>query len=114
MLHQNSIAERLIGKVLSGNPYWEILLDLYLADLEQRSLYQSCLAAGAPPANAHRHSIRLEAMGAVARADDPGDHRRRNVSLTPHMKEALDQIMEEVDGLFSGLQSAGAIGSVVA
>ncbi len=103
MLRRHTIVERLIGKVLSTDPYWEILLDLYLAELEQRSLYQSCLAATAPPANAHRHSARLENMGAVTRVDDPDDHRRRTVRLTPRMREAFDQIMDEVSELVSVL-----------
>ncbi len=84
-------------KALSPNSYQEILLDLYLAALEDRQIYQSCLAGAGPPASAHRQAVRLEALGAVSRSLDDEDHRRVNVVLTPQIETILDAFLDAVD-----------------
>lgn len=94
LIAQRQIVERFLGTTLGANPYWDILLDLYLADYEERLVYQSCLAPGAPPAKAHRQSARLSKLGAVVRALDEADHRRMNVTLSPETRHALDVIMD--------------------
>ncbi|MBV1686413.1 hypothetical protein KRR38_01675 [Novosphingobium sp. G106] len=84
-------------KALSPSAYQEILLDLYEARLENRQVYQSCLAPGGPPATAHRQAARLEALGAVSRSPDTSDHRRQNVMLTEDMQAVLDHFMDAVE-----------------
>jgi hypothetical protein len=84
-------------KALSPSAYQEILLDLYEAQLDSRQVYQSCLAVSGPPATAHRQAARLEALGAVNRSLDTGDHRRQNVMLTEDMQAVLDHFMDAVE-----------------
>ncbi|MBN8818713.1 MAG: MarR family transcriptional regulator [Sphingomonas sp.] len=94
LIAERQIVERFLGATLGANPYWDILLDLYLAEYERRLVYQSCLAPSAPPAKAHRQSARLSKLGAVERALDEADHRRMNVTLSPDTRQALDMIMD--------------------
>ncbi|MBV1687709.1 hypothetical protein KRR38_08480 [Novosphingobium sp. G106] len=84
-------------KALSPGAYQEILLDLYEAQLDDRQVYQSCLATPGPPATAHRQAARLEALGAVSRRPDTSDNRRQNVVLTQDMQAVLDHFMDAVE-----------------
>jgi DNA-binding MarR family transcriptional regulator len=94
LIAERQIVERQLGTTLCANPHWDNLLDIYLAEFEGRSVYQSCLASGAPPAKAHRQSARLAKLGVVERALDPEDHRRMNVSLKDETRAAFDTIMD--------------------
>ena len=94
LIAERQIVERQLGLDLCANPYWDILLDIYLARFEARSVYQSCLAPGAAPAKAHRQSTKLMRLGAVDRALDPEDHRRMNITLREETCAALDRIMD--------------------
>lgn len=88
-------ATKLLGNVLSGDPYWDAILDLYLAESEERSVYQSaiCIRELSQP-SAHRLSSRLEQMGAVIRTPDTFDCRRRNLVLTEEVRQAIDEVMD--------------------
>lgn len=93
-------------KALSPSAYQEILLELYLAGLEDREVYQSSLAPTEPPATVHRQAARLEALGAVTRSVDGRDQRRLNLTLTPLMQSVLDVFMDAADQEFHlGLHS---------
>jgi len=96
LIAERRIIEGELGPDLCPNPYWDILLDIYLARFEMRSIYQSCLAPAAPPAKAHRQSARLFKMGAIERALDPADHRRMNITLRSETLAALDRIMDRL------------------
>lgn len=84
-------------RALSPSVIGEILLELYVAGLERRQLYQSSLAPTEPSATIHRLVARLEGLGAVARSLDPSDHRRLNVVLTPAMQSVLDEFIDAVE-----------------
>ena len=84
-------------KALSPSAYQEILFELYLAGLEGRQVYQSCLAPTQPQATVHRQAARLEALGAVTRSVDGRDQRRLNLTLTPLMRSMLDLFMDAAD-----------------
>jgi hypothetical protein len=84
-------------RALSPSVVGEILLELYVAGLERRQVYQSSLAPTEPSATVHRLVARLEGLGAVARSLDPRDHRRLNVVLTPTMQAVLDEFIDAVD-----------------
>lgn len=87
-----------LGRRLAGAPYLTFLLELYLAELEGKPTFQSCIATDEPPANAHRRAAELAKLGALKREADPADHRRVNLRLKPKIREALDQAM---DGLMA-------------
>ena len=84
------------GKAFSPSIYQELLLNLYLAELENKPVYQSWLAPAGPPATVHRQVARLEALGAVSRSPNADDHRRMNVTLTPGMLALLDDFMDAI------------------
>lgn len=84
-------------RALAPNPYHEILIDLYLAELTGRRVYQSGLAGTGPAVSTHRQAARLEELGAVTRTVDPADQRRLNVALTPAMRAHIEDILDKVD-----------------
>lgn len=81
-------------RALAPNAYHEILLDLYLAEVEDRPIYQSALAGSGPPVSTHRQVARLEALGTVTRMPDASDQRRLNVTLTPGFREVFEQAID--------------------
>lgn len=88
----------MLGTGLCPNPNWDMLLDLYLAELEHRSVYQSalCLAAHIPESSAHRWTVKLAEQGVLLRRIDPADRRRVSVSLAPATAATLHRIMERI------------------
>jgi DNA-binding MarR family transcriptional regulator len=69
---------------LLGEPAWDILLDLYVADCRGHSVSVSnaCLAADTPASTALRWLQHLQSEGLVERLADKNDARRHYVRLT--------------------------------
>lgn len=69
---------------LFADPAWDILLELYAAQLAQRriSVGAVCVGAAVPGTTALRWISALEKRGLVARHDDPYDGRRVYLRLT--------------------------------
>ena len=86
------------GFDLLGEPGWDILLDLFIGELEGSRIQVSsvCLDAGVPSTTILRWLSRLESEGLVYRAADNIDGRRRFVRLTESgqllMQKALSAI----------------------
>lgn len=80
---------------LFGEPAWDVLLDLYLAHLDQRtvSVSSACIAACVPPTTALRYLTRLERSGLLKRKPDPTDNRRVLVSLTASAVELVERTL---------------------
>lgn len=80
---------------LFGEPAWDVLLDLYLAHLDQRavSVSSACIAACVPPTTGLRYLNKLERNGLLNRESDPADHRRVIVSLTPRAIELVERTL---------------------
>ena len=76
---------------LFADPAWDILLDLFEAELEQRrvSVTSVCIASQVPPTTGLRWLQTLEHKGLVVRNADPLDARRFFVELTPSARTAL-------------------------
>ncbi len=82
-----------------GEPAWDILLELYIAFHECRTVSTkvATLASDAPHATAHRNIIMLENLGLVNRVDDLHDKRVKWVGLTKKAIVAISRICEDED-----------------
>ena len=84
---------------LSGDVYWTILLDMYLAHLEQRndSISSVGIASGAPSTTALRHIRQLTDRGLIERYADPDDGRRVLIRLTTEASTMMDRVFDGCD-----------------
>jgi len=98
LIREREIVREHLGASLCRNAQWDMLLDLYLAELERRTLYQSAVGLDALGTNSstHRRSKKLARLGVVSIAHDAVDHRRRNVNLASETLLALDKIMDRI------------------
>lgn len=81
-----------------GEPAWDILLDLYIAEAEGKdvSVSSACIGSAAPPTTGLRWLGVLADEGLVVRENDPGDHRRVLVKLTAAGRTAMTRFFEAV------------------
>ncbi|WP_242008252.1 transcriptional regulator [Sphingomonas ginsenosidivorax] len=73
-----------LGNLLFSEPAWDILLDLFISDYDDRQLSVSavCIGARAPSATALRYLSLLQDAALVERVRDATDGRRSHVKLT--------------------------------
>lgn len=69
---------------LFGEPSWDMLLDLFIAQGRARpvSVSSACIASSTPQSTALRYVGLLEREGLIRRAKDPQDGRRQYLELT--------------------------------
>ena len=82
---------------LFADPAWDMLLDLYAAELGQQrvSVCSLCAAANVPTTTALRWIASLEREGLVERNPDPLDARRFFLSLSGKASQAMAQYFAE-------------------
>lgn len=85
--------EDLLPAELFAEPAWDLLLDLYAANLEgvPVSVSSACIAAAVPPTTALRWLSKLEELSLVQREDDAADARRTYLRLSPEADEAIER-----------------------
>lgn len=95
--------DRYFDSLLFADPAWDILLELYAAELGQRrvSVTSLCIGAAVPATTALRWIRTLERKRMIGRTADPTDGRRVFVSLAPATVAAMENF-------FSGVP-AGAV-----
>ena len=83
--------EQVFGADLFGEPSWDILLELFAAELthQRLSVSSACYASAVPPTTALRWVSRLERQGWVERSPDRIDRRRFWLSLTDRASSEL-------------------------
>ncbi len=84
-MYQERLARRrYFSPELFGEPAWDILLDLYIAEKENRviSVTSACVAAQVPQTTAIRWIRMLEQEGFVLRDQDRHDGRRRLLRIS--------------------------------
>jgi len=88
-------------KGLFGEPAWDILLDLFIANERGSQLQVSsvCIEAGVPSTTILRWIARLERENMIYRVADSGDMRRRYVRLTDHGLETMRRILTAMGGI---------------
>lgn len=83
-------------KSLFGEPGWDILLDLFIADRRRTEIQVSsvCLDAGVPSTTILRWIARLEEENLVYREADTSDARRRYVRLTDDGRKLMRNVLK--------------------
>ena len=84
---------------LFGEPAWDILLDVYIAQKSRREIQVSsvCIEAGVPSTTILRWLARLEQEGLIYRASDNVDGRRRYVRLTEAGNALMDRVLDALN-----------------
>jgi hypothetical protein len=84
---------------LFGEPAWDILLDLFIAQAEGKpvSVSSACIGSAAPATTGLRWLGVLADEGLVLRENDPEDHRRVLVRLSPAGRAAMEQFFDSLD-----------------
>ena len=90
--------EAMIGAALFADPAWDMLLELYLARLEQRrvSTSQLVLASVVPSTTALRWIDKIESIRLARRVGDPFDRRRLWVELTALGAAKMDSFFDAI------------------
>lgn len=90
--------DRFFEAELFADPAWDILLELYAAELGQQRMSVSslCVGAAVPATTALRWIKTLEEKGMIRRAADPMDGRRIFVSLSNEALVAVGNFFQTV------------------
>jgi hypothetical protein len=90
--------ERFLPPELFADPAWDMLLEAYLARLEQRRISVSGLgfAARVPPTTAIRWVRKLEDEALFVRVPDPFDQRRFWIELSPDGTSLMTRYLRAV------------------
>ena len=85
------LRDRFFVSGLFEDPAWDMLLDLFAAELEnvRVSVSSLCIAAAVAPTTALRWIARMTEAGLFERVPDPTDRRRAFMCLTPRASEAM-------------------------
>ncbi len=83
---------------LFADPAWDMLLDLYAAELEHRQISVSslCIAAAVPPTTALRWIGTLNEAGLFDRKADPSDRRRAYIALSDAARRGMERYIAAV------------------
>lgn len=83
---------------LFSDPAWDMLLELYTAEVEQRRISISGLAdaTGVPGTTSLRWIAALQKQGLISREADPFDGRRVFVTLTPGGLHAIRSYLDSL------------------
>ncbi len=83
---------------LFADPAWDMLLDLYAAELEHRQISVSslCIAAAVPPTTALRWIGTLNEAGLFDRKADPSDRRRAYIALSESARRGMERYIAAV------------------
>lgn len=86
---------------LFGEPAWDILLDLFIAQAEGKavSVSSACIGSAAPATTGLRWLGVLADEGLVVRENDAEDQRRVLVRLTARGVSAMERYFNEVESL---------------
>lgn len=94
--------EAILGSTdLLGEPAWDILLDLYIAQgtAQEVSVSSACIGSAAPATTGLRWLGVLQEAGLVVRINDDEDHRRVLVKLSPEGASRMDRYFAEAAGM---------------
>jgi DNA-binding MarR family transcriptional regulator len=81
-----------------GEPVWDMMLDLYISQVEQRAVSVSslCMASAVPSTTALRWIAVMEAAGLFVRQRDPADGRRAFLRLSLELAGRVETHLVEL------------------
>ena len=81
---------------LFGEPAWDILLDVFIAQQSRQEIQVSniCLEARVPSTTILRWVARLESEGLIYRCADSADGRRRHIRMTQAGEDLMCRALE--------------------
>lgn len=99
MLTARRKRETAFGKDLFADPAWDMLLELYWAELTSRqvSTTELCIGSAVPPTTALRWIEKLERDAWIVRKHDHLDARRLWVALAPRGAETMNRYFDELE-----------------
>jgi DNA-binding MarR family transcriptional regulator len=88
--------ERIFDADLFADPAWDMLLELYAAEMRgvRMSVSSLCIGAAVPATTALRWIKTLETKGLIRRNADPLDGRRIFISLAPEASAAMGRLLK--------------------
>ena len=91
LIRARRLRDQFFGEGLFEEPAWDMLLDLYAAELEHTrvSVSSLCIAAAVAPTTALRWIAKLTENGMMVRQPDPIDRRRAFIALAPSASSAM-------------------------
>ena len=92
------LRDQVFGTGLFEDPAWDMLLDLFAAELEraQVSVSSLCIAAGGAPTTALRWITRMTDAGLFERRPDPFDRRRAFIALSSRASAGMRSYVDTV------------------
>jgi hypothetical protein len=88
------VREEVFGSDMFADARWDILLDLFLAQLlgKRVQVSSACIASAVPPTTALRHIQEMCESGVLDRQQCPDDNRRCYLSLSPQSFEKMEHL----------------------
>jgi hypothetical protein len=91
VIRARRLREQFFDRGLFEDPAWDMLLDLFVADLERTrvSVSSLCIAAAVAPTTALRWIAKMTEAGVFERQADPFDKRRAFIALSPGARDGM-------------------------
>ena len=99
IMRMRSLRDRMLGQTIHfADPAWDLLLDLYVAELRgpRLSVSDACVGARVPATTALRWLDHLHRAGAIERIPDPRDKRRVMLQLTTSQMAQLNAFFDAI------------------
>lgn len=98
LLKSRRARDQFFDSNLFADPAWDILLELYAAELghQRMSISALCTASAVPATTALRWIKLLEKNGLLVRKDDPMDRRRTFIFLAPNAFDRMERYFATV------------------
>jgi DNA-binding MarR family transcriptional regulator len=89
---------KFLPEYVFGEPVWDVLIDLYIAEgIERRiSVSSACLAAGVPPTTALRYITMMTVKGIIVRTPSLTDERIVYLSLSAETRTSINRYLAAI------------------
>jgi transposase-like protein len=98
LVEQRRARANFLPDITFGEPVWDILLDLYIAEEIKKpiSVSSACLAAGVPATTGLRYVTMLTIEGIILRTPSPRDYRVIYLTLSDETRNSMDRYLTSI------------------